>query len=613
MKRDFYIENRPAMARWPRRLLIFLMAAVLLASVSYALYVKASRATISDTWQQFESSMGEGQYEQALVLLRGVQARVADWDAEDDSVEAVVTGRTQAIMRTVEQAGRSLTDDDRAFLTGMEEQTGMPVSAHLRSLCVGFLTGTGSRAQVDAAFQALAFMPNLSAPTRSLQHELDTIGQYTVAVQEAESIFSASDTEANHYFSALSHFNDIAGMSDGFVQTYALARAQDCKDKMLDPLVADARLLLAADRYYSAHDLLERLQAIFPENQQVSALRFQAASHTAAALELYTEPIEHISVRPLIVTPSRAFDGDENANAIAQSMLTVQEFRALLMGLYERDFILIDPHNMLDETGMPADIRVPFGKKPLILTIETVNYYAHRAANGLCSNLLLDADGNVCGQYLDAEGVLRIDREAEAVGVLECFIEDHPDFSFDGAKGTLSITGYECVFGMVCNSDQLRVRNINNAESGLAIQRMDESQYETNREAVRAIAERLKEKGWCFASSTYDYLQTGAAETTLEMVIQDQEKWLEQIQPLVGQIDILHYPNGSMLNGDDPRCMAYRDQGYRYFTGLGPSAYVYYRENYVYMDKVAIHGYALDHADLSRFFDAGAARDLARP
>jgi hypothetical protein len=73
------------------------------------------------------------------------------------------------------------------------------------------------------------------------------------------------------------------------------------------------------------------------------------------------------------------------------------------------------------------------------------------------------------------------------------------------------------------------------------------------------------------------------------------------------------YPNGSFLNGDDPRCVMLRDRGFRYFAGLGPQAYVYYRENYVYMDKIAINGYAMDNTDLSRFFDVRTARDPMRP
>ncbi len=626
MKHDLYVEDRPVVAKWPRRLLAFAMIVVLSISVAYALYTKSSRDVIADTWLQFEVAMNEGQYTQALVILRDVQARVAGWDTEDGSTDALlyrdslarmetaITGRTQAILALATRVNPPpLASDDKAFLTDLGEQTGMLVSAHLRSLCADLLNGVGTRAQVEMAFQTLAFLPNLSAPTRALRGELDTIESYAAVVQAAESERTAAAVDANQYFAALDQFNEIAMTSDGFVQTYALARVQDCKDAMLQPLSEVAQALLAASRYYSARDLLERMQAVFPESQPISTLYQQTIRHADAALEYHTDPIEHISVRPLIVTPARAFDGDENADAIAQNMLTVHEFRALLKGLYERGYILVDMHSMLDEEGMPVDLRVPRGKKPLLLTVETLNYYAHRAANGLCSDLVLDRQGNVCGQYLDTEGVMRIDREAEAIGILECFIEEYPDFSFDGAKGILSLTGYEGVFGAICNKEQLQQHNANLAELGLATQRLDESHFEANQLSVRAIATRLKNNGWRFASSTYDYFPTGAPETTQETVIADLKQWQEQVESWIGAVDILHYPNGSLLNGDDPRCMVYREQGYRFFTGLGPQAYVFYRDNYVYMDKTAIHGYALDHADLNRFFDAAVARDPSRP
>ena len=55
-----------------------------------------------------------------------------------------------------------------------------------------------------------------------------------------------------------------------------------------------------------------------------------------------------------------------------------------------------------------------------------------------------------------------------------------------------------------------------------------------------------------------------------------------------------------------------RSRGFRFFAGIGPQAYIYYRENYVYMDKTAINGNTMAHSDLSRFFNAKAARDPAR-
>ena len=621
MRRELYLEDNGVGGSVFRPVLAIVMALVLVASVAFGLYVKLHRETVLDAQQRFDLAMVDARYPDALEVLRDVQAHVADQGAEGsggpdaelfretlDQMERSVEERVQSIFLQPAKGREPLSPDDRNFLEGMGELTGMLVSGRLREMCAGLLTGTETREAVDNAFLVLGTLSNVSQPTRALKQELDTIESHAEAVQAAESTLAEA-----RYFETLDQFEWIASESTGFVQSYVLGRAQACKDEMLAPLSERASTMLRAGRFYSARDLLERLRGVFPENKEVSKLFATAVSNTAETLEVHFGPVEHISVKPLIVTPARAFDNDANAAAIAQGMMTTSEFRALLSGLYERGYVLIDIDTLLDAEGQPASILVPPGKKPLLFTMETANYYAHRAANGLCSNLVLDGDGNVSGQYLDEKGVQRVDREAEAIGILERFVEDHPDFSFDGAKGIVSLTGYESIYGYVCNSDQLTSRNENNAESGLATQQMGETQMAENRAAVKAITERLMSSGWRIASSTYAFLQAGSDDTTREALEADTIRWEEQVGSLVGQTDILMYPNGSFLNGDDPRCVMLRERGFRYFAGLGPQAYVYYRENYVYMDKTAINGYAMEQADLSRFFDARTARDALRP
>ncbi len=621
MGRPIYLETPGVAGGLARRILAALMAIVLIGSAAFGIYLKVHRDTALDVASRFQDAMAGGRYEEALASLRAVQAKVAGANVSGGggsdmalyreslaSMEKTVTDRVDAILAATGKDTSSLREDDRGFLEGMGELTGMLVSARLRALCSGLLTGTASRTEVDAAFLALGSLTNLSQPTKLLKQELDAIQLSTQAVANAEKALTEE-----RYFDALDLFGAIASETSGFVQEYALGRVQNCKETMLAPLSEQAGAWLDSDRYYSARDLLNRLKAVFPENTGVEAMLQTALSNTAQSLEAYSGPVEHITVRPLVVTPSRAFDGDDLEGPIAQGMLTVAEFRALLDGLYARGYVLIDIGSMLDETGQAIPVFVPPGKKPLILTLETVNYYAHRAANGLCSNLVIDGEGHVSGQYLDESGALRVDRQAEAIGILETFVEEHPDFSFDGAKGILSLTGYECVFGYVLNKDQLLRRNENNAESGLSLQQLSSAQMLENTETVKDIAVKLLAGGWRFASSTYAYLEPGDPSTTLAGLEADAAAWNAQIGALVGGTDILMYPNGSFLSGDDPRCQMYRSLGFRFFAGIGPQAYVYYRENYVYMDKTAINGFTMAHDDLSRFFDVNAARDPARP
>ena len=619
MGREVYLDDSVAAGGKARVILAIFMAIVLAASVSYGIYLKVHRDTALDVLTRFQDAMAAGEYASAVSQLRDVQSRVASASAtggggRDDalyqeslaSMEKIVMDRVDGILAFSGSGSQTLAPDDRRFLEGMGELTGMLVSVKLRELCSGLLTGSVSRDSIDSAFLVLGSLSNLSQPARALRQELDAIENASGTVIEAEK--SLSDAS---YFDALIKFGAIAADMDGFVQEYALARVLDTKSAMLAPLSERARTWLDAGRYYSARDLLGQMKSVFPDDAAIEAMLQESLANTVQTLDVFQGAVEHISIKPLIVTPARAFDGDALSDAIAQGMMTVSEFRSLLEGLYERGYVLIDIDQLLDAGGQAMPVMVPPGKKPLILTIETLNYYAHRAANGLCTNLVME-NGNVSGQYIDKSGMLQVNREAEAIGIVETFVESHPDFSYDGAKGILSLTGYEGIFGYVVNDAQLKLRNENNIESGLAVQTLSAAQMADNAQKVVEISARLAASGWRFASSTYAYLEPGNEATTIDILEADAIRWDTEVGALIGGTDILMYPNGAFLSGDDPRCLMLRDRGFRFFAGFGPNAYTYYRENYVYMDKTAINGYSMSNNDLSRFFNAQAARDPER-
>ena len=52
-----------------------------------------------------------------------------------------------------------------------------------------------------------------------------------------------------------------------------------------------------------------------------------------------------------------------------------------------------------------------------------------------------------------------VSRTAEAIGILDVFVEKHPDFTYDGAKGIISVSGYESCFGYVVSREQVKERN----------------------------------------------------------------------------------------------------------------------------------------------------------
>jgi len=50
----------------------------------------------------------------------------------------------------------------------------------------------------------------------------------------------------------------------------------------------------------------------------------------------------------------------------------------------------------------------------------------------------------------------RTDRLFSAIGVVEDFIDSHPDFSFNGATGTISVVAMNGLFGYPLTEEQDR-------------------------------------------------------------------------------------------------------------------------------------------------------------
>ena len=296
-------------------------------------------------------------------------------------------------------------------------------------------------------------------------------------------------------------------------------------------------------------------------------------------------------------------------------MLTASEFSAMLEQLYANNFILVDSSKIYTADRQLNQLQLPAGKKPLVIVLEGLNYYASRRATGNCWDLVLDEGGEVSAEYPDGSGQLIIDRKGEAIGLLDLFVSEHPDFSLDGAKGTISLTGYECIFGTITDADQLDDRNKALQDNGMAGISLTEDEITANYQRVAEIAERLKTTGWLFASSTYGFIDARILD--LAKIQADTRKWQAQVGSLTGEVGFLNYPNGSFLNGSDSRSIWLQEQGFILFGGLGTTTYLYAGENYIYIDKTPINGFTMRNKEtyhLDRFFDVSKVYDqAARP
>ncbi len=251
--------------------------------------------------------------------------------------------------------------------------------------------------------------------------------------------------------------------------------------------------------------------------------------------------IPHITFRTLIYNAQLAFDGDGSQDKYNRNMVTVSEFWSILDNLYSRGFVLVNLSDIVKKNNGVMeyrDILLPEGKTPIVISQENLSYYNSLKGNGFASKLVIDEDGAPLCEYTDEAGNVSLGAY-DLVPILESFIKEHPDFSYRGARATLSMTGYDGVLGYRTNPK-------------------GEGYKEEDIEQAKSVVKRLKELGYEFAGNTWDYTDYGIAD--METVKKDAERWEQEVKPIIGKTNILLFAGGTdIANYED-----YKDSNEKY-------------------------------------------------
>ncbi len=276
--------------------------------------------------------------------------------------------------------------------------------------------------------------------------------------------------------------------------------------------------------------------------------------------------ISHIFVRPLIADTETAFSS-ENASTYASNYITVDEFKALLNELYENDYVLVSLHDMASMVEYESDgvtsekmktgsIYLPEGKTPIVLSVENACYTETMSEEGFASRLVLSDNGALTCELVNGDETTY--GAYDVVPVLEEFIEEHPDFSYQGARAVLGISGINGVLGY--HTSYLY---------------MDEDTYVDDTTAARKVVEALKELGYEIACNGYNY--AGVSETSMddETFESEMNSWLNETASVVGKTDIFMFPYGDDV-GDwhyysGGRYETLKKLGYDYFINMNDS------------------------------------------
>jgi hypothetical protein len=341
--------------------------------------------------------------------------------------------------------------------------------------------------------------------------------------------------------------------------------------------IAIILLVLAVLGFFAWHLLSSRRTAsVAPSINGAPQL---ASASSSADLVLYTGAITNIFLHSLVIYPAKAAADPLNANLIQNNMITVAQFKTILQQLYENNFILYDPRLLYtsDTAGnmRPARIYLPKGKKPLILSIDDLDYYTWMKNDGFADKLVV-VNGAVEAEVTTPDGAIVDTDDGDAVPIVDSFVAQHPDFSFKGMKGVIGVTGFEGILGY---------------RTQLAGTAGDQQR----KQALQVVA-ALKNSGWAFASHSYRHgrgFLTGEMSTS--SLAADIALWKAQVEPLVGPTNIFIGPFGQTFSNDDPRRTQLLNAGFNVLYGVGIDGYIKYFGTYLVMDRIDIDGYRFAH------------------
>ena len=296
---------------------------------------------------------------------------------------------------------------------------------------------------------------------------------------------------------------------------------------------------------------------------------------------IYTGEIEYIFFHPLILDSQNGFDIRKNNNRKLYNLfITTDEFKKCLEKLYENDYMLVDIFDVYKEVYKEGkfkiqrqDLKIPKGKKPFILFVDDLSYNGYML-NSTSSKLVLDESDFKIKSLNVEDGKEVLSDDKEIIPILNKFIEEHEDFSLNNAKGVISLTGSEGVFGY--NTGKYAKKKKKNVET---LRRLSKDIFD-----AKKVADKLKEDGWKFACHTYDHINF--KNVTMYYIKNDIENWFKYVSNIVGTTNIFVYPYDNSINEGDERFKYLNSNGFNIFCSSDKGIN---RDSFTLKDHVNIH------------------------
>ncbi len=415
------------------------------------------------------------------------------------------------------------------------------------------------------------------------------------------------------------------------------------------PATAKTEILEDAHRLSQMYDYDKAIELIRSESTLAEDADAQSAisdyeQQKAACVEKDITKVTHIFFHTLVYDTSKAFDGDSKSTGYNQVMTTVAEFKKILQQMYDRGYVLVRLHDMAyeeigsDGTKMmkAGSIMLPADKKPFVMSEDDVCYYEYMKGDGMATRMIVGEDGRPTNEYTESDGSISVGAY-DLVPILDEFIDEHPDFSYRGAKAAIAFTGYNGILGY--RTDESYDPSSPRYDSSLAD--APNSNIASDRQEAVKVLKALVDDGYELASHSWGHLDMGAI--SYEKFKTDSDRWDSNVNSLIEEAtgapcDIIIYPKGAdigswqgysadKINSDGSHATGTQkfnylySLGFRYYCNVDSNQpWVQLGSNYLRQGRLNADGDRMwrdmqnpDKAKLTDFYDVKSVFDSARP
>ncbi len=437
------------------------------------------------------------------------------------------------------------------------------------------------------------------------------------------------------FFTGKLNLAELFGKKEAVETTVAVEETTEAQESEIESESAMAeadlsQLLAVSDRQAAMYDYDAAVETLtsssYAADPQVQAKIQEYQTTAASCVAFDNSQVTHVFFHILCVDTDRAFTNDAAGKDFNQVMTTIPEFEAILQQMYDRGYVLVGLHDMAEieiqpdgtEKMVRKKIMLPEGKKAFVMSEDDVCYYEYMEGKGFADKMVLDENGKLKLQYTDAAGNVSVG-DYDIVPILDNFIEQHPDFSYRGAKAIIAFTGYNGVLGY--RTDETYDESSPNRDPKMKAN----PNIAEDRETCKVLMQALVDDGYELASHSWGHLNF--TNRDLSTLTKDTDRWERNVETLMpGNCDIILYPFGADIadwhpySTDNEKFNMLQNAGFRYFCNVDSSkVWVQFGDNFVRQGRRNLDGYRMwmdfsgQDNKLSDLMDVKTVFDQRRP